>query len=152
MTKQFTGRHMAIVMVAFFSVVIGVNFVMARDAIHTFSGTVVENSYVASQQFNGWLRDADSQDRLGWRARASAEPGNRIAVALASPAGHVGRATVTVDAEHPLGLLKSQHLTLTEERPGIFAAVHTLPPGRWRLRIVAHAPSGEARFVQDIRL
>lgn len=152
MTTQFTGRHMAIIMVAFFSVVIGVNFVMARSAIQTFGGTVVENSYVASQQFNGWLRDADSQDRLGWRARASAEPGNRIAVALASPAGHVGHATVTVEAEHPLGLLKSQHLVLTEERPGLYATVHRLPAGRWRLRIVAHASGGDARFVQDIRL
>ena len=152
MTRQFTGRHMAIIMVAFFSVVIAVNVVMARSAIRTFGGTVVENSYVASQQFNGWLRDAATQDRLGWRARASAEPGDRIAVALAGPHGAIEHARVTIEAEHPVGLLKDQQLVLTEQRRGIYAATHRLPPGRWRLRIDAQTPAGEARFVQDLRL
>lgn len=152
MTKQFTGRHMAMIMVAFFSVVIAVNVVMARDAIKTFGGTVVENSYVASQQYNGWLRDAATQDHLGWRARASAEAGNRIVVALAGPRGQIEHARVTIDAEHPVGLLKDQQLVLSEQRPGIYAATHSLPPGRWRLRIDAQAPTGEARFVQDLRL
>lgn len=152
MTRRFTGGHMAIIMVAFFSVVITVNVVMARDAIHTFGGTVVENSYVASQQFNGWLRDANAQDRLGWRARATAEPGNRIVVVLAGPQGRVAHARVTAAAEHPVGLLKDQSLVLTEQGNGTYAATHSLPPGRWRLRIDAQAPTGEARFIQDIRL
>ncbi|MGE0776676.1 MAG: FixH family protein, partial [Sphingomonadaceae bacterium] len=55
MTRSFTGRHMAIILIAFFGVVIAVNFYMARMAIGTFGGTVVDNSYVASQRFNGWL-------------------------------------------------------------------------------------------------
>lgn len=151
MTRQFTGRHMAAIMVAFFSVVIGVNMVMARSAISTFGGVVVDNSYVASQEFNGWLRDADTQARLGWRAHAAAE-GKRITVALVGPRGSISNAIVSVEAEHPLGRLKSQHLVLTEQRPGVYAADHTLSPGRWRIRIDAQAASGKARFIQDIRL
>ncbi|MCW3849499.1 FixH family protein [Sphingomonas sp. LB-2] len=152
MTRQFTGRHMTAIMVAFFAVVIGVNVVMARSAIGTFGGVVVDNSYVASQKFNTWLRDADAQDRLGWRARASAEPGDRLVVTLAGPREPVTRATVTVEAEHPVGRLKSQQLTLTEERPGVYTAPHALPRGRWRLHIEARAAAGSARFIQDIRL
>ena len=152
MTKQFTGRHMAAIMIAFFTVVIGVNVVMARSAIQTFGGVVVENSYVASQQFNGWLRDADSQDRLGWRARASTRPGNRLIVELSGPHAPVAHASVLVEVEHPLGRLKSQHLQLTEARAGVYVAQHALPAGRWRLRIEARSAAGDARFIQDIRL
>mgnify|MGYP001281167617 CR=1 FL=1 len=38
----FTGRHMATILIAFFGVVITVNIVMARFALSTFGGTVVE--------------------------------------------------------------------------------------------------------------
>src|SRR5690606_39870160 len=64
--KPFTGRHAAMILVAFFGTVIGVNIVMASFALSTFGGTVVDNSYVASQHYNEWLARADAQDRLGW--------------------------------------------------------------------------------------
>ena len=64
--KAFTGRHAAMILVAFFGTVIGVNMVMASFALSTFGGTVVDNSYVASQHYNEWLARADAQDRLGW--------------------------------------------------------------------------------------
>ena len=34
----------------------------------TFGGVVVENSYVASQDFNGWLDEARAERALGWDA------------------------------------------------------------------------------------
>ena len=52
MPRTFTGRHMTMVLVAFFGTIIVVNFTMARFASSTFGGVVVENSYVASQHFN----------------------------------------------------------------------------------------------------
>jgi nitrogen fixation protein FixH len=54
--RTFTGWHMALILIGFFAVVVGVNLLMARFASSTFGGVVVENSYVASQQFNGWLK------------------------------------------------------------------------------------------------
>src|SRR3546814_2526847 len=59
--KRFTGRHAAMILVAFFGVVIAVNIVMASFALSTFGGTVVDNSYVASQHYNQWLARADAQ-------------------------------------------------------------------------------------------
>jgi nitrogen fixation protein FixH len=56
---------MAAIMVAFFAVVIAVNVYMARLASSTFTGVVVENSYVASQHFNRWLDEARAEERLG---------------------------------------------------------------------------------------
>ena len=60
MTRQFTGRHMLAILIAFFGTVIAVNMVMAVLATRTFGGLVVENSYVATRQFNGWLEQAPS--------------------------------------------------------------------------------------------
>ncbi|TIS18850.1 MAG: cytochrome oxidase, partial [Mesorhizobium sp.] len=51
--REFTGRHMLISILAFFAVVIGVNLTMATFAHRSWTGLVVENTYVASQQFNG---------------------------------------------------------------------------------------------------
>jgi nitrogen fixation protein FixH len=53
--RRFTGRHMTGILVAFFGVVMTVNFTMAYVAISGFGGTVVDNSYVASQNYNRWL-------------------------------------------------------------------------------------------------
>ncbi|MEH6702567.1 FixH family protein, partial [Parasphingorhabdus sp.] len=50
--KKFTGYHAAAMIVSFFAVVVVVNLVMAQFALSTFSGTVVDNSYVASQKYN----------------------------------------------------------------------------------------------------
>jgi len=58
-TGPFTGKHFAVIIVAFFAVVIGVNLFMATQASATFGGVVVENSYVASQEFNKWLDEAE---------------------------------------------------------------------------------------------
>ena len=49
---EFTGRHMLAIMLAFFGVIIAVNLVMATLASKSWTGLVVKNTYVASQQFN----------------------------------------------------------------------------------------------------
>ena len=69
--KVFTGWHMTAILVGFFSTVIAVNVYMAHAAISTFGGTVVDNSYVASQEFNGWLAAAKKQQQLGWKTGVS---------------------------------------------------------------------------------
>ena len=50
--RPFTGGHMLAVMVVFFGVVISVNVFLAVVANTSWTGFVVENSYVASQEFN----------------------------------------------------------------------------------------------------
>ena len=61
----FTGRHMLLVMVAFFGVTITVNLVLAFFATSSWTGLIVKNSYVASQEYNEKLAEARAQDALG---------------------------------------------------------------------------------------
>ena len=129
--RPFTGRHMTAIMVAFFGVVIAVNVTMARLASSTFSGVVVENSYVASQNFNHWLDEARAEDRLGWHARAVRDPDGHVLVTLdGAPAGAVVRG----DAWHPLGRAPDHDLRFVPVAAGFRSAV-PLPAGRWRIRL-----------------
>ncbi|KGB81136.1 MAG: FixH family protein [Pseudomonadota bacterium] len=61
--KPLTGRTVLIITVSAFSVIIGVNLVMAFLAVDTFPGLEVKNSYVASQEFD---TRRDAQEGLGW--------------------------------------------------------------------------------------
>ena len=65
--REFTGWHMLAIMVAFFSVVIAVNLTMAFFARSSWTGFVVENTYVASQQFNEKAAEGRAQAALGWK-------------------------------------------------------------------------------------
>lgn len=65
---EFTGKHMLACMVCFFGVIIVVNFFMATMASRTWTGLVVKNSYVASQQFNVDLAASAAQAAKGWRS------------------------------------------------------------------------------------
>ena len=148
MTKAFTGRHMAMIMVGFFGVIIAVNFTMARYATSTFGGIVVENSYVASQEFNGWLEEAKKQRALGWDAVTTWRPDNRLAVRLTGvPAG----AKVSATARHPLGRLPDREIAFAPNGNGRFLSTSELPDGRWLLRLEVTAGGQTWRREEEMR-
>jgi nitrogen fixation protein FixH len=146
--KTFTGRHMAAIMVGFFGIIIAVNFTMARFAVTTFGGIVVENSYVASQEFNGWLDEAKRQRALGWDAITTWRPDNRLAVQLSGvPEG----AAVSATARHPLGRLPDHELVFEPSGDGRFLSTQALPAGRWLLRLEVEAGGRNWRRQEEIR-
>ena len=132
MTSRFTGRHMALILVCFFSVVITVNVVMARFANSTFGGVVVENSYVASQHFNRWLEEARAQKALGREASIDWRDDGMVAILLTDTPDE---AVVTAIARHPLGRSPDRMLRFVPDGEGQFISAEMLPPGRWQLRL-----------------
>jgi nitrogen fixation protein FixH len=148
MSRTFTGRHMTAILVGFFGVVVGVNFTMATYASTTFGGIVVENSYVASQEFNGWLSEAAAADALGWQAAAARMPDGHVAILLTgAPDGTM----VSAEARHPLGRLPDSHLAFAAKDAGRFVSTQPLPEGRWTLRIEANAGDSTWRTEEALR-
>ncbi|MBS0476642.1 MAG: FixH family protein [Proteobacteria bacterium] len=143
----FTGRHAAVIIVAFFAVVISVNLYMAREAITTFGGVVVENSYVASQEYNGWLHEAAAERALGWSAKAHRRGDGRLVVTLE---GAPGDATLGGDAWHPLGRLPDRALKFDRQPDGSFVSEQVLPSGRWVARLEAKAGAKRWRTEEDV--
>jgi len=136
MKGEFTGRHMAATMIGGFAIVIAVNLVMAREAVSTFGGVVVENSYVASQKFNGWLDAADKSARLGWKVALARGADGRLVVTTGGvPAG----ARVSAVAHHPLGRMPDAAIGFAADEAGHFVSQVKLPDGRWTVRLAVTA-------------
>jgi len=142
MTRRFNGWHMTAILVAFFGVVIAVNILMATLATRSFGGTVVDNSYVASQNFNEWLAAAREQSDLQW-AEVVERAGDRLAITVDTPGGLLSGAVITGIASHPVGATDEVLLTFTETGDGAYRSNEILGTGRWLIRI--EIVQGEAR-------
>ena len=78
MVQEIKGWHVFGVFAAAFSVIIAVNLTLAYNAVHSFPGLEVKNSYVASQSFDV---DRKAQEALGWEVSATVTKGVlRVAV------------------------------------------------------------------------
>ncbi|WJH40056.1 FixH family protein [Aliirhizobium terrae] len=133
----FTGWHMVAVMVLFFGTIISVNFYMAYNAFTSWSGFVVENTYVASQQFNGKVAQA--------RALAATGVTGKLTIAAdtvryeiigadgaAMPADHL-----ILNFKRPVGEHQDFQLELTPDGEGVFTASHQVLPGHWIVEAIA---------------
>ena len=78
-----TGRRVALIAGGAFLVMLVPNIVLTVAAVRTFSGLVVPNSYVASQEFD---RNRAAQVALGWQADLAHE-GGVLSLRLADAAG-----------------------------------------------------------------
>jgi nitrogen fixation protein FixH len=142
--REFTGWHMAIIMVAFFGVVIGVNLTMAILASGSWTGLIVRNSYVASQEFNGKLAEADAQIALGWRGGfdyADGEIRFRLTDADGSPV-IVNSTLVTLS--RPAHENADHSVPLIAHPDGGLNVAHVLAPGAWIARVEVRGVEGHA--------
>lgn len=146
--KAFTGKHMALVFIGGFGVVIAVNLVMASVAVGSFHGTVVDNSYVASQNYNRWLDKAEASRALGWQVVAGRRADGRVVLeTIAVPAG----AAITAEAERPLGQRETASLAFADQGGGRWISDKAVAEGRWRLRIAVRAPGQEWAGESDLK-
>ncbi|TFF20650.1 cytochrome oxidase [Jiella endophytica] len=133
-TREFTGRHMAIIMVAFFGTVISVNVTMAWYAETTWSGLVVSNSYVASQTFDTDTAVREREIARGWRVDTSYLDG-RFRLHLRDAAGRpIEGAAVTVTIGHPVNANFDRTFTLSPAG-GAYEGATALTAGRWEARV-----------------
>ncbi|MDN3647248.1 FixH family protein [Pontixanthobacter aestiaquae] len=149
-TKPFTGRHATLILVLFFGTVAAVNFTMASYATSTFGGVVVENSYVASQEFNEWLDKAEEQKALGWTVTQDWREDGHVEVLLSNvPA----EAVVSAIARHPLGREADIALRFSRAEGDItrFVSDTPLPTGRWIIRTQVDAGGNLWRGEEHIR-
>ncbi|OCX66663.1 nitrogen fixation protein FixH [Thioclava sp. SK-1] len=143
--RELTGKHVLGAMIAAFGVIIGVNLVMAYQAVSTFPGLEVQNSYIASQKFNA-ARAA--QLALGWHVEPRYHNGElsfviRDAQGLPAPIADlsalVGRKTYAGADRRPQ----------FSNQGGVYSAPITLTPGAWLVHLNATAKDG-TQFRQRI--
>lgn len=133
--REFTGRHMLMIMLAFFGVIIAVNVVMARFAVTSWTGLVVENSYVASQQFNEKMVAVRTQNDLGWVPKLDIAAG-KITLTLIDRIGNPVRMTGgKATFQHPTFEAADWSASLQPSGKGQLSASSAVSPGVWVVNI-----------------
>ncbi|MCU0831038.1 MAG: FixH family protein [Rhizobiaceae bacterium] len=137
--NRFTlnGFHVTAMFLAFFGVIITVNLFMARQAVTNWTGLVVKNSYVASQQFNEKIKAHDTVAALGWREDAAVE-GRTLVWSMTDAAGAaVPAAKLTVLFNRPIGEKDDRTEIVGPDATGRFAPIPFPAPGRWVVTVKA---------------
>jgi nitrogen fixation protein FixH len=155
--KPLTGRKVLFMLVAFFGVVFGVNFLMMKLAIDTLPGTEVDSAYSASLAYEKEIAAAHDQDARAWKVDAHVQRGTD------------GGATVQVEArdnngvpmsgltfqgrfERPTDRRSDQAVGLTEVGGGIYrGSAPLIAPGQWDLVLEGDA-AGQRMFLSKNRV
>jgi nitrogen fixation protein FixH len=155
--KPLTGRKVLFMLVAFFGVVFGVNFLMMKLAIDTLPGTEVDSAYSASLAYEKEIAAAHDQDARAWKVDAHVQRGTD------------GGATVQVEArdnkgvpmsgltfqgrfERPTDRRSDQPVGLTEVGGGIYrGSAPLIAPGQWDLVLEGDA-AGQRMFLSKNRV
>ncbi|PIL21402.1 hypothetical protein P775_04385 [Puniceibacterium antarcticum] len=133
--RPLTGWHVLAMFVGGFGIIIAVNLTLAYNAVRTFPGLEVPNSYVASQSFDA---RRNAQEALGWRASAEYRDGH-LHVTITDRAGQLQRPedlTVTVGRPTESAEDISPHFDTAQ------SAALDLAPGLWRVDVLGHATDG----------
>jgi nitrogen fixation protein FixH len=147
--KEFTGRHMLLLMLAFFGVIISVNMVMALLAMKSWTGLIVRNPYVASQQFNERVAEARAQASLGWHPELEIADGV-VTYRITDGSGRaVSLGAVTIRLNRPVGTRNDTLLKLERGKGGLWHIAHRPGEGIWIMSIEAEA--GLDHPFRDIR-
>ncbi|MAY60820.1 MAG: hypothetical protein CML29_01290 [Rhizobiales bacterium] len=149
--KEFTGYHMLGVMVLFFGTIITVNLVMARFAITTWTGLVVENTYVASQEFNEKAAEMKAIDALGYAVKLDASDEGFFLDLTDRTGAPVASDVVQITFHHPVGQVGDETLVLTPRGHGRFATGEVLPEGEW-IASVTVSDDGETVYKRAHRI
>jgi nitrogen fixation protein FixH len=155
--KPLTGRKVLFMLLAFFGVVFGVNFLMMKLAIDTLPGTEVDSAYSASLAYENEIAAAHNQNVRNWKVDAHIQR---------SPGGG---ATVQVEArddsgrpmsglkfqgrfERPTDRRADQPVALAETGIGIYSgSMPRIASGQWDLVLEGDA-AGQRMFLSKNRV
>jgi nitrogen fixation protein FixH len=137
MITEIKGWHVLAAFCLAFGIIITVNLTLAFNAVRTFPGLEVRNSYVASQAFD---TDRAAQLALAWDVSATLQ-GNELRLTILEN-GHAidplieaatfGRATSVTEDQTPVFVFDGTALRATVEAE----------TGNWNLRLRARSADG----------
>ncbi|MEP5155481.1 FixH family protein [Planktotalea sp.] len=134
---EVKGWHVFSAFALAFGVIISVNLTLAYNAVRTFPGLEVKNSYVASQSFDV---DRNAQLALGWKVAAHLE-GDELVLAIVQDGQAInpeiedaifGRAT----------MVKADQIPEFTFDGTVYRAPVVADAGNWNLRLRMRADDG----------
>ena len=136
--KPITGRKVALMFCAAFAVIIAVNLLLAFNAVSTFPGLEVRNSYVASQAFE---EERIAQEALGWDVGASVK-GETLVLSILKDGNPVEPEIKSAVFGRATNVSEDQFPVFQFDGTAFVAPIRPAASGNWNLRLVATAADG----------
>ncbi len=149
-TRHFTGWHMLFLMIGFFGVVFAVNGILVYSALHSWTGLVVENSYVASQSFNADTAHLVAA-RQGINHVLHYQDGQLRLQLTGSDGKPLEASDVKIELGRPVADAQDQTLVLVSESTGNYFATANLQNGVWR-GMISGRVAGKPDIILPFRL
>ena len=137
MTREIKGWHVLTGFVMAFGLIIAVNVTLAVQAVRTFPGLEVANSYVASQTFDS---DRDAQVGLGWDVSATLRQ-HDLALRVLDDGRPIAPVVEGATFGRATSVQRDQSPDFTFDGDALHAAVNG-GPGNWNLRVKLRSPDG----------
>jgi len=155
--KPLTGRKVLFMLLAFFAVVFGVNFLMMKLAIDTLPGTEVDSAYSASLGYEKEIVAAHDQNARAWQVDAhvqrAADGGAMLQVEARDNSGKpMSGLKFQGRFERPTDRRADQAVALAEVGIGIYrGSAPLIAPGQWDLVLEGDA-AGQRMFLSKNRV
>lgn len=141
---EIKGWHVLTGFALAFGVIISVNLTLAYNAVHTFPGLEVKNSYVASQTFD---QDRNAQVGLDWDVTATLHEG-KLRLVIMEHGSPIAPEIESAIFGRPTHVNDDQTPEFRFDGTALVAQVGAAS-GNWNLRLKARAADGTA-FQQRI--
>ena len=157
MTREWTGRHILITLIATFGVVFAVNGFFILKAERTYPGQDVTHPYLQGIEYNQTLKNRARQEALGWQASIggtlAADGMATITVTVKNKAGApVSSEALSGLLRHPMDEERDHAIAFHNEGQGVYVGhVPHVAAGRWDV-VVTRKTSREAPFEATRRI
>jgi nitrogen fixation protein FixH len=147
--RPLTGRKVLGLLAGFFGVMLLANFIMAREAVKTFSGLDTDNPYDSGLAYNQDIAASKAQAALGWIVELTRTPDGQATQLTATIKDKTGQPVTGLDVSmhflHPATRKFDHELMAAAIADGVYAGAADLAPGRWEVEIDLKR-NGERQF------
>ena len=137
MVREIKGWHVFAGFAIAFGIIISVNLTLAYNAVRTFPGLEVKNSYVASQSFDA---DRAAQEALGWEVSAVIR-GGTLHLSILKDGSALSPVIERATFGRATSVAADQELEFSFTGQDLTAPVEA-GQGNWNLRLRARAEDG----------
>lgn len=144
MTRELTGRHVLLILVATFGTIFAVNGVFAYFAVTAYPGLETRDAYRKGVNFNGQIEQAEALKTLGWTLQVEQTGETAIRLRFQDASGAALRVSaVAATLFHPTTEKGDKPLIVSESASGAhIAPIGHSDKGQRQLRVEASGPDG----------
>lgn len=154
--RELTGKHVLVMLLVFFGIIISVSIVFTTSAVKSFRGEDVKQSYRQGVDYNQTLNARAAQGELGWQAAINVTGTEQDRMFVVQVTGREGQALRDIDItgrlRHPADSTLDRPLAFISSDDGIARADLSGLYGQWTVHADAVNNDGALQFTYNLDL